>query len=104
MAQQAVARSTAVVVRIDRAHHQTLRQLAERRGESMQAVVEKAIDELKRQQFFEELNAAFATLKADEGAWKQELEERALWESTLGDGIGTAGAASPGTGGVDARA
>jgi hypothetical protein len=56
-------------------------------GESMQAVVERAIDELKRQQFFSELDAGFAALAADEGAWGEELRERALWESTLGDSL-----------------
>lgn len=75
------------LVRIDRAHHQALRQLAERMGESMQAVAQKAIDELKRQQFFDELDSAFAALAADENAWREELEERALWENTLADGL-----------------
>ena len=36
------------MVRISRASQETLRQLAERTGESMQAVLEKAVDELKR--------------------------------------------------------
>jgi predicted transcriptional regulator len=93
----------AAAVRIDRVHHQVLRQLAERMGESMQAVVERAIDELKRQQFFEELDAAFTALRADEGAWQEEAEERALWESTLGDGIGLDGV-SAGIRGVNTRA
>ena len=75
------------VVRIGRAHHQTLRQLAERTGESMQAVLEKAIDELKRKQFFEELDAAFAALKSDATAWQEELEERDLWAGTLEDDL-----------------
>jgi hypothetical protein len=64
------------VVRIGKHHHQALRQLAERMGESMQTVVEKAIDELKRKQFFEEFNAAYAALRSDPKAWAEELEER----------------------------
>ena len=75
------------VVRIGREYHRTLRQLAKRMGESMQAVVEKAIDELQRKQFFEELDAAFANLKSDENAWQEELEEREQWASTLQDDL-----------------
>lgn len=34
-----------------------------------------------------ETNRAYATLKADPAAWKQERRERALWEGTLADGL-----------------
>ena len=75
------------VVRIGRQHHIILRQIAESMGASMQAVVEIAIDDLKRKQFFEEMDNAYSALRADEAAWKEELNERALWESTLQDGL-----------------
>ena len=75
------------VVRLGRASHETLRRLAERMGESMQAVAEKAIDELKRKQFFEEMDAAFAALKADPVAWREEAEERELWAGALSDDL-----------------
>lgn len=32
-------------------------------------------------------NRAYAILKADSQAWKEELQERALWEGTLSDGL-----------------
>jgi hypothetical protein len=41
----------------------------------------------RREQFFAELNAASARLKADPVAWEEELAERALWETTLADGL-----------------
>ena len=75
------------IVRIGREHHQTLRQLAKRMGESMQTVVEKAIDELMREQFFKEFNAAFSSLKNDPTAWEKELEDRRSLEGTLQDDL-----------------
>jgi hypothetical protein len=45
------------------------------------------MDADRRQRFFEELNAAFATLQADPEAWAEELAERAMWDATLADGL-----------------
>ncbi|GEM_PF-5500132 len=39
--------------------------------------------------FFTEFNSAFARLRKDKGAWKEELGERRAWDSTLGDGQGS---------------
>lgn len=75
------------LVRIGKQAHQTLRQLAERMGESMQAVAEKAIEELRRQQMFAQADASFAEMKNDGGAWSDELAERHVWEHTLTDGL-----------------
>ena len=36
--------------------------------------------------FFAEFNSAFARLRKDKGAWKEEQEERRAWDATLGDG------------------
>jgi len=77
----------AQVVRIGKEHHQILRQLAKRMGESMQTVVEKAIDELKREQFFEEFNAAYGTLKSSPGVWQKEIAERRSLEGSLQDDL-----------------
>ncbi len=35
----------------------------------------------------EETNRAYAALRADPNAWKEERRERALWEGTLADGF-----------------
>lgn len=53
----------------------------------MQAVLEEAIQHFQREKLIDEANAAFARLKADPEAWTEELAERALWESTLADGL-----------------
>jgi hypothetical protein len=38
-------------------------------------------------QFLEACNAAYTELKQDPERWQEELEERALWEATLADGL-----------------
>lgn len=78
---------SSAIVRISKASHQILQELAARQGESMQAVLNKAIEEYRRQRFFEEANAAYAALRKDSKAWKKEEEERALWDATLQDGL-----------------
>ena len=75
------------LVRIGKQSHRTLRQLAEWMGESMQAVAEKAIEELRRQQMFAEADASFVELKKDANGWAEELAERDVWANTLRDGL-----------------
>lgn len=74
-------------VRIQPESYAKLRQLAKESGTTMPAVLAEAIDELYRRRFLEECNQAYARLKADPKAWKQELEQRRAWEETLGDGL-----------------
>lgn len=78
---------SSAIVRISKSSHQILQELSSRQGESMQAILNKAIEEYRRKQFFEEANAAYAALRKDPKAWKQEQEERALWDATLQDGL-----------------
>jgi len=74
-------------VRISRAAWKTLRQLANRAGEPMQEILDKAVEEYRRKQFLEEANEAFAALKNDAKAWQEEIEEREAWDGTLADGL-----------------
>jgi len=37
--------------------------------------------------FLDEVNAAFARLRADPRAWEEELAERQLWDFSLADGL-----------------
>jgi len=53
----------------------------------MNSVLERAIEAYRRQQFLEQANDAYATLRNDSEAWREEQEERASWEATIGDGI-----------------
>ena len=73
--------------RISNSTHQLLRKLAERSGESMQALLDKAVELYRRQRFLEESNRAFEALRADASAWKGEQAERGLWDITVADGL-----------------
>jgi hypothetical protein len=76
-----------VNVRISEESHQVLRELSEQEGTSMQSLLDEAVEQLRRLKFLAHANAAFTALKADPLAWKEELEERKLWEKTLSDGV-----------------
>jgi hypothetical protein len=74
-------------VRISPRAHELLRQLADEEQQSMQSVLDRAIERYRRDRFLRAANADFAALKQDRKAWKQELGERELWEQTASDGI-----------------
>lgn len=64
---------------------QILQELAERSGEAIETILDRAIENYRRQRFLEEANQAFAALRNDPEAWQEELEERLAWDITLGD-------------------
>jgi hypothetical protein len=74
-------------VRISQKSHQTLRELAANSGESMQAILDRAVEEHRRRLFMDEVNAAYAALRQDPEAWAEVLKERAEWDATLMDGL-----------------
>lgn len=74
-------------VRVSENTHQVLRSLASRAGESMQEIVEKAVEHYRRKAFLEGLSDDFRSLRENESTWKVEEEERALWDNTLQDGL-----------------
>ena len=75
------------MVRISDRARQTLREIAQSEEESMQAVLEKAVEEYRRRHFLEQVNRAYQQLRQAPEAWAEELAERALWDATLKDGI-----------------
>jgi predicted transcriptional regulator len=75
-------------VRVTPHTHEVLRELAAARGESLQQVLEDAVEQYRRERFFADLHAAYARLRADQAAWEAELAERAELEGTLADGLG----------------
>jgi hypothetical protein len=74
-------------VRIKEETRAVLRELAKQAHEPMQETLAKAVETYRRQQFLEQASAAYAALRADPEAWRGELEERALWDTTLPDGL-----------------
>jgi len=52
-------------VRVSEHTHELLHKLAAATGEPLQKVLERAVENYRRAQFFEELDAAYARLQAD---------------------------------------
>lgn len=73
--------------RISMPTREVLRRLAEESGESMQAVIEKALELYRRHLFLEESNRAFEALQANPELWKAEQGERDAWKITLSDDL-----------------
>jgi hypothetical protein len=74
-------------VRVSPRAHQLLLQLAEEEQQSMQAVLDRALERYRREKFLRAANADFEALRRDQKAWKEELRERQVWERTLADGL-----------------
>jgi len=78
-------------VRISRDAHAVLRQLAHQEGLSLQALLDRAVENYRRRLFLEKANAAYTTLRADKAQWDEELAERGEWDATLTDGLDESG-------------
>jgi predicted transcriptional regulator len=72
-------------VRISKGTRDTLRDLAVKSEESMQTIIDRAIESYRRQSFIEQANKAYSALRDNPGAWATELKERREWEATLAD-------------------
>ena len=62
-------------VRISESAHAALRSLADEGGETMQAVIDKAVEEYRRHRFWDQVEAAAGGLRGDAAAWTEELAE-----------------------------
>lgn len=78
---------SSVNVRISSSSYQILKNLSRNKGETMQSVIDQAIEDLRRRKMLEATNSAFSALRADNTAWREEIHERELWENTLSDGV-----------------
>ena len=74
-------------VRISSETHNILRSMASETGQTIQATVEKAVEEYRRKQFWERTNAAYTALRNNPTEWKEEIEERSVWDTVLADGL-----------------
>lgn len=75
------------MARISDADRALLQGLAKETGKQQQQILHEALDRYHREHQLAQINAAFAKLRDDPEAWAQELEERALWEATVGDDL-----------------
>jgi len=61
--------------------------MAEDEQQTMQSVLDRALERYRREKFLRAANADFEALRSDPEEWKKELRERDLWEQTLADGL-----------------
>jgi hypothetical protein len=74
-------------VRITASTRDILREMARIEGRPMQALLEEAVETLRRKRFLEEVNAGYASLRGDAKAWGAVEAERREWDHTLHDGL-----------------
>lgn len=73
-------------VRISSRSAQILKKIAKEKGESLQHVLDEAVEAHRRSLILKEVNSAYARLKNDPTRWDEEKSERDLWAVTLTDG------------------
>ena|SRR5688572_11600150 len=74
-------------VRIARATHELLREIARREKVPMQAILERALEAYRRQRFLEEVNEGYARMQADPAARDAFDTELAGWDHAIADGL-----------------
>jgi hypothetical protein len=75
-------------ISISEATRRQLHELAEWSGGSVAAAPERAGQEQYDRQFRAAVNAGYAALRVDPGAWAEVDAERRRWDATLMDGLG----------------
>jgi hypothetical protein len=76
-----------VTVRISEEERKVVKGLSEKLGVSMTEVLNRAVEKYRKEVLLSETNKAYARLKEKPDEWKDELEERKLWDNTLSDGL-----------------
>ena len=84
---EATKKKQTATVRISEETHNLLRDMAAERDESMQAVLDKALEQYRRQRFWEDMKTAYAAIEREPEALAAEKREFALFEGTLMDGL-----------------
>lgn len=77
----------ATQTRISETAHETLVRLSTQTGKTHQEVMEIALSTYERELFLDSVNAAYADLRSNPDAWKEEEAERTEWEGVLSDGV-----------------
>ena len=75
------------MIRLSDTANDQLDKMSAETDEPKQQLLDKAVELLARRYFLEKTNRQYAALKKDPQAWKEELEERELWDATLLDGL-----------------
>lgn len=76
-----------VMMRVSARSRETLRELAAQTGQSMQSMIDEAVELYRRQRFLEAVNAAYTPLRQHAETWRAIEQERSEWDMALGDGL-----------------
>lgn len=79
--------SDTTTIRVKKELYDTVKSIAKEKNRNMQDILEQAIKDYKKREFFDSLNGAYARLRADSKAWAEEEKERAEWDATSSDGL-----------------
>ncbi len=74
-------------IRVSTSLHRLLKKIAQTENESMQTILEKALERYRRENILEKTNQAFLVLRNNSDLWNEELQERASWDNTLEDDL-----------------
>jgi hypothetical protein len=75
------------MIRVPESAHTTLRDMSIETGQPMQELLVEAVEAMRRRRMLEMTNAAYAAIRDDPAAWKEELAECQAWDVTLPDGL-----------------
>ena len=76
-----------VMMRVSARSRETLRELATQTGQSMQSMIDEAVELYRRRRFLEAVNAAYTPLRQHAETWRAIEQERREWDTALGDGL-----------------
>lgn len=75
------------MIRIRPQSHRALKKMAAASGQSLQDVLDRAIEEHERKLYLDGVEADYAALKRDPKAWAEFQKEIAIWDVTNLDGL-----------------
>ena len=77
----------ATTIRIRPKTHQALKEMAAMTGQSLQDLLEQAVEERRRKLYLEGLNADYAALRRNPEPFADFNKELAAWDATNRDGL-----------------
>ena len=77
----------AIQAKISERSKKIVQEIVHETGESQMVVIQHAVLAYHREWRIQKINEAYAKLKKNKAAWKEELKERSILEKTLEDGL-----------------
>ena len=74
-------------VRVTAETRAILKEMARESKQPMQRLIARAVEQFRRQMVLEHANDRYAALRANPDAWREEQEERRVWEDTMADDL-----------------